>query len=912
MRKLIRQNLIALSVSMAALMAIAIGLVLIGQTLQSHTRLQRSHDVHQAVDELLRTSVLLARERGLTTLLLGGGAVAETLDDLAQVRVKAKARWAGVQQAVGHVHRGVANPQLLQQALERVRQTHAQLEVARARVDLGLDVGSPGMRVQEWWSVTTEHAQACAQLRDQLLSADFRGAEGIGLNLMLVRMAWNLGEVVGQIRAIVAFHAANQAPLSEATRTYIEQSRQRIRSLLGQWAELDDLPGLSNDLRLAMGTAEQSLGVQFDQVLDSMLDRSDTGDYPLDAGQWYEQTTRQIDTVTGFAATVAAHETAQLHTQRNQSQWLLLGFALFVLIGTLLAAHSIRRVRKVADKLFLHKELAEITLHSIGDAVITTDEKGRIRYLNPVAEGLTGWNTVEARGRPAAEVFRIENTTHASMVDPIGTCLARGKVIGLDSGHELIARDGSRIPIEDSAAPIRGRDARVIGCVTVFYDTRKPRNNEHLLSFHATRDALTGLINRRQFDRRLHELVRVTRSDGGQHVLAYIDLDQFKIVNDTCGHNAGDQMLRQVSFLMRKKIRHGDLLARLGGDEFGVLLHNCPLDKGVSLLEEICRDLRDFRFVWVDKPFSISLSVGVVPVSRSSGSADELLSAADAACYAAKEKGRNRLQVYKPGNIELFQRQGEMQWLPRITRALEENRFVLYCQRMLPLQPDLPPRVEILLRKRGIDGELITPMAFIPAAERYHLMPQIDRWMIRQVCRQMGAYLAAQPETIVNVNLSGQTLSEERIEEFILEAVTGAGIRPRQLCFEVTETAAIANMDVALEVMHGICAHGFTFSLDDFGTGFASFAYLRTLPIAQIKIGDNYVRKMLDDPLSEAVVRATIAIGEVLDVGVCAECVETIRTLDALRKMGVGHAQGHVIEYPQSLGEYMGRPLKTK
>ena len=893
---------------MAALMAIGVGLMLIGQTLQSHTRLQRLHDVHQAVGKLLHVSILLARERGLTMVILGSGSAAGTLDDLAQVRREIEAGRVEVREAVRQVHGIVTNPELLQQALQYVREKHAGLEVARARVDLGLEVGSTGMDPREWWRVTTEHTQACADLRDQLLSADFRDARGIGLNLMLVRMAWDLGEAIGQIRGAVAFQATNRIPLGEMTLVHIEEARQRIRALLGQWVELRRLPGLSGELRLAMDVAGESLGADFDEVLDPMLVHASSGNYPLDAVQWYERTTRQIDAVTDFAATVAAHETAQLERRRHRSQWLLAAFALFVLVGALLAARSLRRIRKVADNLFLHQELAEITLHSIGDAVITTDETGHVRYLNPVAEVLTGWTCVEARGRPAAEIFRIENTTHASMVDPISTCLAHAKVIGLDSGHELIARNGSRIPIEDSAAPIRGRNAGVIGCVVVFYDTRKPRNNEHLLSFHASRDALTGLINRREFDRRLNELVRITQSDDTRHVLAYIDLDQFKIVNDTCGHSAGDQMLRQVSFLMRKKVRHGDLLARLGGDEFAVLLYNCPLEKGVSLLEALCDDLRDFRFVWADKPFSISLSIGVIPVSRSSGSADELLSAADSACYAAKEKGRNRLQVYEPGDAEFFERRDEMQWLPRITRALEENRFVLYCQNMQPLQPGVQPRLEILLRKSTSAGQLITPMAFIPAAERYHLMPQIDRWMIREACARVGPFLAAHPETIVNVNLSGLTLSEKRLEEFILEAVSEAGIRPSQLCFEITETAAIANMDVALDVMHRIRAHGFTFSLDDFGTGLSSFAYLKTLPVAQIKIGDNYVRKMLDDPLSEEVVRATIGIGQVLDIAVCAECVETREILEALREMGVDHAQGHAIGHPKPLGQCINAP----
>ncbi|MBW7923370.1 MAG: EAL domain-containing protein [Burkholderiaceae bacterium] len=904
MRSFFLRNLIHVSVAMAALMALGVGLVLIAQALHSDTALERLRDAHEAAAELLRATALQARERGLVAASMGSRHGLDDMDELVRLRDESEASW---QRAMALVERIVADSEspLIDAYTERAKSAHERLQAARAQAYRGIGTGTTDASVQEWLGAATANNLACAGLRDQLLGAVEMPAGVIRLHLSLARTAWVLSEHAGQIRGILAAHAGRSEPLGESFLEQIGVARATIRQTLDELPALAALPGLAPHLRAAMLGVEETLGRRFDAAVQAMLQAASTGDYPYDAANWYETTTAQIDTIAAFSEAAAKFTTAQLETLAERRLLTAAAFLAFTLCAGYLASLSLRAVKRNADALFLQKELAEVTLHSIGDAVITTDAQGRVKYLNPVAEELTGWTSLEARGRPGNEIFRIENTLHASVVDPIGVCLREGQVVGLASGHVLQRRDGRRIAIEDSAAPIRSRDASIVGCVVVFYDAESPRNNDHLLSYHATRDALTGLINRREFDRRLQELVHHAKAREGHHVLAYIDLDQFKVVNDTCGHTAGDRMLRQITFLLRKKIREGDVLARLGGDEFAVLLHNCPLEKGVAILDELRNSLSAFRFTWENKAFAISMSIGVVPITPSSINAAELLSEADAACYAAKEKGRNRVQVYQPDDMELFQRKGEMQWVARITEALQEDRLVLYCQRMLPLKPGVAERIEILVRLLSPDGAVVPPMAFIPAAERYNLMPGIDRWVIRNACARLSDFLAGNEEMMVNINLSGLSLGEKDIARFVSETAAAAGIAPHRLCFEVTETAAIASMEAAFGVMQQISDQGFTFSLDDFGTGLSSFSYLKTLPVRQIKIGDNYVRNLLSDPLSHAIVRSVVEIGSVLGIELCAECVEDRETLSVVSRMGVEYAQGFAVAPPIPLDDYL-------
>ncbi len=905
MRSFFLRNLVHVSVAMAAMMALGIGLLLVAQAIESHAALERLREAHGAAGELLRAAAFQARERGLMSASLGSRAGADSTEELLRLRTESDASWGSAMARTEGIVSGSGGSALIAAYSQRAQAARDRLQDVRARAYRSIETGTLYVSVEEWLGATTANNLACAELRDQLLAAVEMPADVIRIHSSLARTAWMLSEHAGQIRGIMAAHARSREPLGPLFLEQLGVARVTIRQTLEELPALRELPGMEPHLRDAIRGVEDTLGRRFDQVVDAMLQAALTGDYPFDAAQWYETTTAQIDTIVALSDSAAKYATSQLEELAERRRVRAAAFAVFTLLAGYLAWLSLRTVTRNADALFLQKELAEITLHSIGDAVITTDADGRVKYLNPVAEELTGWSVLEARGRPGSEIFRIENTLHASIVDPIGVCLREGEVVGLASGHFLQRRDGSRIAIEDSAAPIRARDASIVGCVVVFYDAEAPRNNDHLLSYHATRDALTGLINRREFDRRLHELVQHAKARDGQHVLAYIDLDQFKVVNDTCGHTAGDRMLRQITFLLRKRIREGDVLARLGGDEFAVLLYNCPLEKGAAILGDLRNSLSEFRFTWENRAFEISMSIGIVPITASSIDAAQLLSEADAACYAAKEKGRNRVQVYEPDDMELFERKGEMQWVSRISDALREDRLLLYCQRALPLRPGVAERIEILLRLRSPDGAIVPPMAFIPAAERYGLMPKIDQWVIRNACARLGEFVAANDDTIININLSGLSLGEKDIARFIGETAAAAGIPPQRLCFEVTETAAVASIDAAFGVMHEMRDQGFTFSLDDFGTGLSSFSYLKTLPVRQIKIGDNYVRNLLVDPLSHAVVRSVVDIGRVLGVLVCAECVEDAETLEALAQMGVEHAQGFAVAPPVPLDDYL-------
>lgn len=429
------------------------------------------------------------------------------------------------------------------------------------------------------------------------------------------------------------------------------------------------------------------------------------------------------------------------------------------------------------------------------------------------------------------------------------------------------------------------------------------------LSYQASHDALTGLVNRREFERRLERALATAHAEGRVHALCYLDLDQFKIVNDTCGHVAGDELLRQLTVLLQSKIRDTDTLARLGGDEFGVLLDNCPLEQSEIVADLLRQTVKDFHFAWNGKPFAIGVSIGLVPINRETGSLDVVLSCADAACYAAKDKGRNRVHLYRAEDGDLVQRQGEMNWVARIARAVEENRFRLYYQTIMPLQDEIHEgrHFEILLRLIDDDGQIVPPMAFIPAAERYNLMPSIDRWVVSTA---FGLYWKLFPECgkaqekpchTCTVNLSGPSLCDEYFLEFIKRQFVMYKVPHKHICFEITETAAISNLSKAIGFISELRACGCRFSLDDFGSGLSSFTYLKNMQVDYLKIDGSFVRDMVDDPMDEAMVSSINQVGHVIGLKTIAEFVENDAVLEKLREMGVDFAQGYGIEHPKPL-----------
>ena len=425
------------------------------------------------------------------------------------------------------------------------------------------------------------------------------------------------------------------------------------------------------------------------------------------------------------------------------------------------------------------------------------------------------------------------------------------------------------------------------------------KNKELLhLTYH---DPLTGRYNRRAFEARLQRAIETAVVENKQHALCYIDLDQFKVVNDTCGHVAGDELLKQVATLLERGIRDSDMLARLGGDEFGVLLEGCDLDKAAEHAETMRLNVRKHRFVWQDKPFDVSISIGLVPITPESVSLEEVLKNADAACYVAKDSGRNRLQVYQPHDKELAQRYGEMQWVSRIQQALAEDRFELHGQFIRPAARKAEaPRYEVLVRLRDPDGQLVLPMAFIPAAERYSLIQSIDQWVVRHAIELLATQKTG-TEVSLAINLSGQSLGSNEVLTAIQRAIAEAGVAPASLCFEITETAAITNLAAATRFIRSLRELGCRFSLDDFGSGLSSFGYLSNLEVDYIKIDGHFVKNILSDPLSRSVVDSINRIGHVLGISTIAEFVESKEIAAVLERLGVDYVQGFGIHRPEPL-----------
>ncbi|MET0068368.1 MAG: EAL domain-containing protein [Candidatus Thiodiazotropha sp.] len=559
--------------------------------------------------------------------------------------------------------------------------------------------------------------------------------------------------------------------------------------------------------------------------------------------------------------------------------------------------------KKYEDALFNEKERALVTLQSIGDAVITTDREGRIDYMNPVAESLTGYSLQEVSGRTLENAFRIiDENSREPAVNPIDACLASGEVISLGSHSLIIARDGREIAIEDSAAPIRKQDGQVIGVVMVFHDVTRAREMAQTLSWQASHDSMTGLVNRAEFEQRLRVLLDQVREDRSRHAMLYLDLDQFKVVNDTSGHVAGDELLKQLAVLMSDLVRESDTLARLGGDEFGVLLAHCDLSHAQLVANLLREKIHEYRFIWQDKLFEIGASVGIVEITEVQNDISLILSHADIACYAAKDAGRNRVHVFQPDDDELMQRHSEMLWISKITQAMEQERLELYCQAIVPTPGETEPIewYEILLRLRDIQGHLVPPGAFIPAAERYNLMPAVDRWVITHALENLQR-MGACEETHryrISINLSGASLNQEDTAAFILDQAGAFQIDPDQVCFEITETAAISNLAKAYRLMHDLKEQGFRFALDDFGTGVSSFNYLKNLPVDYLKIDGSFVRDMLNDSVDDAMVEMINQIGHVMGIRTIGEYVENAEILAALSRKGIDFAQGFHLHHP--------------
>ncbi|NWA46042.1 EAL domain-containing protein [Pseudomonas reactans] len=583
-----------------------------------------------------------------------------------------------------------------------------------------------------------------------------------------------------------------------------------------------------------------------------------------------------------------------------------LATALGLIVLALLRTHKLLTQRHAfADALQQEKERAQITLESIGDGVITTDVDGAITYMNPAAEALTHWNSAQAHGLPLAALFNLLDDNAQPDGFTLIEHIVKGQLSGGSEHSKTIQRlDGSTVSVTLVGAPIRSA-GKVTGAVLVLHDMTQERQYIANLSWQATHDALTGLANRREFEFRLEQVMHPTAQHlGERHALMFLDLDQFKLVNDTCGHAAGDELLRHICALLQSDLREGDTLARLGGDEFGILLENCPAAVAEKIAESLRHTVQSLHFVWKGRPFMTTVSIGLVHLGHTPTTLETSLRAADMACYMAKEKGRNRVQVYHADDSELSLRFGEMAWVQRLHMALEENRFCLYAQEISPLgQTDGGDgHIEILLRLHDEAGRIILPDSFIPAAERYGLMTSLDRWVVENVFKIINRCMQerpGRPMAMCAINLSGITIGDDDFLGFLREKFHTYNIPPSMICFEITETSAIANLGSAIRFINELKALGCHFSLDDFCAGMSSFAYLKHLPVDFLKIDGSFVKDMLDDPINRAMVEVINHIGHVMGKRTIAEFVETPQIEQALLEIGVDYAQGYLIERPQ-------------
>jgi diguanylate cyclase (GGDEF)-like protein/PAS domain S-box-containing protein len=583
--------------------------------------------------------------------------------------------------------------------------------------------------------------------------------------------------------------------------------------------------------------------------------------------------------------------------QRTRALMIVL-FLVAITLSAIIARATIRYTRKAEGRLYREKEKAQVTLYSVAEGVITTDGEGRIESLNAAAKHITGWSTQQAKGKKISEILDTlgegDDNVIQSLVDQ---ALAEGGVHTASSEVTFKGSVTSEHVIEASAAPIRDETSEVAGTVLIFRDITEMHILSHELRLHASHDSLTGLLNRREFETQLGEAIHDARENANEHVLCFLDLDMFKIVNDTCGHMAGDELLRQISTILASSIRRSDVVARLGGDEFGLLMHDCSLQVARDVSESIRTKIKNNRFVWEDNAFEIGVSIGIVPITEMSGNTHEVLREVDSAVYEAKDHGRNRICVRDKDTLNLDRRQGEISWIQTINQALEKDHLRLYYQEIRSLQKQGNPatHAELLLRMVDEKNNVISPMSFLPAAERFHLMPVIDRWVIHKAFQEMANLEKADKEIAIsrfNINLSGQSLSDPELLDYIRAELAMSRIAANNVCFEITETAAISNLSAASTLIDELRKISFRFALDDFGSGLSSFGYLKNLKVDYLKIDGTFIRDIVSDTADHAMVRSINQVAHVMGIQTVAEYIENEDISIMATGIGIDYGQG--------------------
>jgi diguanylate cyclase (GGDEF)-like protein/PAS domain S-box-containing protein len=547
---------------------------------------------------------------------------------------------------------------------------------------------------------------------------------------------------------------------------------------------------------------------------------------------------------------------------------------------------------------------ARAMLESLPTPVIGFDAGGHVDFLNTTASDLLGLPGDTAMGLEVDELARIIGGNDALLLaEPVRQALATGALLNLGRRPLSHGQPGNERQLEIAAAPVRDAAGDTAGAVLALHDVTESRGHARQISYQAAHDALTGLVNRREFERRLEEALDGTRSSDVTHVLCYLDLDRFKAINDTSGHQAGDSLLRDIAKLVRGAVRDSDVVGRLGGDEFGLLLTGCPLDKARQIADDVCRKIADYRFVWRDRIFNVGASIGLVELTRDSGSLEESLAAADSACYVAKRQG-GHISVYSARDEAFARQTGEIQWLKLLQGALKDNRFELYTQPIIAAygDGDSGPMLEVLVRLRNDAGEHVAPVDFLQAAERYRLMGLIDRQVVQMTLNQLGrGAVELTGGRSIAINISGQTLGDAQFLEYVVETFDATGANPAQVCFEISEAAVVANLELTrrfIGVLHGM---GCRFALDDFGSGIGSFANLKNLAVDFLKIDGSFIGGIGKDAVNQAMATAMIKLARTLNFRVIAEQVEDEAAVDAARALGCDFLQGYALGRPSPM-----------
>ncbi len=576
----------------------------------------------------------------------------------------------------------------------------------------------------------------------------------------------------------------------------------------------------------------------------------------------------------------------------------LLLSALILILTLCTSIFVIFRITKTEKQLFFEKELAQITLQSIGDGVITINKDYIIKTINPVAEMLTDVKSKDVINKNILSLYENKDQKQQTQLNQT---LTNTKTQRSLFDLTLTKKDGTKFEVEHTIAPIIDRNKNIMGAVIILRDVTEVRTMEKRLSYQASHDALTGLINRREFEVRLKQIIRNAITEKANHSICFLDLDKFKIINDTSGHAAGDEFLKQVSNSIQSLLRQTDVLARLGGDEFAIILDGCSIYQAKIICNEIIKKIKDSRFNWGKNSFEAGASIGIVPITKLTASVSEVMSSVDAACYEAKDKGRNRIQVFEPNNAEYVKHRLETSWIQKIKSAIDNNEFELYFQELRNINPKYktPTSIELLIRLND-NGKVISPDSFIPTAERYNLMPLIDEWVINNTFDFINAYNKVNNSDIrVAINLSGQSLSDDNVLNLITNKLRkNKHLKKELVCFEITETSAIANLSKAIEFIAQIKQMGCKFSLDDFGSGLSSFSYLKSMPVDNLKIDGIFIRDINIDPINKIFVESIHNISKIMGIKTTAEYVENKEILECIKTIGIDYAQGYHISKP--------------